>query len=155
MHTTTPHHNKTHHTKPSQTKCAGILQGILHTPLPILHPTDFAATELNTFLCASRPPVSSPPPPYPHPCPPHTHSGILRLVSEAQSSEAPVQRLADTIAGRFCYGVMAAAASTFAFGYVPPGGTGGGQRARPESAEHTSLGPLGPTQRGLPNLTLI
>lgn len=31
-------------------------------------------------------------------------SGLARLVSEAQSKEAPVQRLADEVAGRFCYG---------------------------------------------------
>lgn len=42
-------------------------------------------------------------------------TGIARLVSEAQSREAPVQRLADAVAGRFCYGVMAASAATFAF----------------------------------------
>ena len=41
--------------------------------------------------------------------------GIGRLVAEAQSREAPVQRLADAVAGRFCYGVMAASALTFAF----------------------------------------
>ncbi len=31
-------------------------------------------------------------------------AGLARLVSEAQSKEAPVQRLADMVAGRFCYG---------------------------------------------------
>jgi Cu2+-exporting ATPase len=44
-----------------------------------------------------------------------TFAGIGRLVSEAQSREAPVQRLADAVAGKFCYGVMAAAAATFTF----------------------------------------
>ena len=44
-----------------------------------------------------------------------TLAGIGRLVSEAQSREAPVQRLADAVAGKFCYGVMAAAAATFTF----------------------------------------
>ncbi|KAI8473681.1 MAG: heavy metal translocatin [Monoraphidium minutum] len=44
-----------------------------------------------------------------------TLAGIGRLVAEAQSREAPVQRLADAVAGRFCYGVMAASAATFAF----------------------------------------
>ncbi|GBF96439.1 copper-transporting ATPase chloroplastic [Raphidocelis subcapitata] len=44
-----------------------------------------------------------------------TLAGIGRLVAEAQSREAPVQRLADAVAGRFCYGVMAASALTFAF----------------------------------------
>lgn len=38
-----------------------------------------------------------------------------RLVADAQAREAPVQRLADVVAGRFCYGVMAASAATFGF----------------------------------------
>ncbi|EIE25451.1 heavy metal translocatin [Coccomyxa subellipsoidea C-169] len=42
-------------------------------------------------------------------------AGIGRLVAAAQAREAPVQRLADTIAGRFCFSVMAASAATFAF----------------------------------------
>eukprot|EP00775_Hariotina_reticulata_P002843 gene2843-3136_t len=41
--------------------------------------------------------------------------GIGRLVAAAQSREAPVQRVADAVAGKFCYGVMAASAATFAF----------------------------------------
>ena len=44
-----------------------------------------------------------------------TLAGIARLVSDAQSREAPAQRLADVVAGKFCYGVMAASAATFAF----------------------------------------
>ena len=36
-------------------------------------------------------------------------------MADAQSREAPVQRLADVVAGRFCYGVMAASSATFAF----------------------------------------
>ncbi len=44
-----------------------------------------------------------------------TLASIARLVAEAQSREAPVQRLADMVAGRFCYGVMSASALTFAF----------------------------------------
>ena len=44
-----------------------------------------------------------------------TLSGIGRLVAAAQAREAPVQRLADTIAGRFCYTVIGASAATFAF----------------------------------------
>ncbi|BDA41935.1 probable copper-transporting ATPase SynA [Coccomyxa sp. Obi] len=44
-----------------------------------------------------------------------TLAGIGRLVAAAQVREAPVQRLADTIAGRFCFSVMAASAATFAF----------------------------------------
>ena len=44
-----------------------------------------------------------------------TLASIGRMVAEAQSREAPVQRLADMVAGRFCYGVMSASALTFAF----------------------------------------
>ncbi|KAF5827577.1 HAD-like domain-containing protein [Dunaliella salina] len=44
-----------------------------------------------------------------------TLAGIAHMVEEAQINEAPVQRLADAVAGRFCYGVMAASAATFAF----------------------------------------
>ncbi|KAK9846485.1 hypothetical protein WJX81_005091 [Elliptochloris bilobata] len=44
-----------------------------------------------------------------------TLAGIARLVTAAQAREAPVQRLADAVAGRFCYSVMAASAATFAF----------------------------------------
>ncbi|XP_078444885.1 P-type ATP-ase 1 isoform X2 [Wolffia australiana] len=40
---------------------------------------------------------------------------IVRMVEEAQSREAPVQRLADEISGRFTYGVMTASAATFMF----------------------------------------
>ncbi|XP_062176671.1 copper-transporting ATPase PAA1, chloroplastic [Alnus glutinosa] len=40
---------------------------------------------------------------------------IVRLVEEAQSREAPVQRLADKVSGHFTYGVMALSASTFVF----------------------------------------
>ena len=57
-----------------------------------------------------------------------TLSGIGRLVAAAQAREAPVQRLADTIAGRFCYTVIGASAATFAFwslaGAVPLTGLG-------------------------------
>ena len=44
-----------------------------------------------------------------------TLAGIARLVADAQALEAPVQRLADAVSGRFCYGVMAASAATLAF----------------------------------------
>ena len=44
-----------------------------------------------------------------------TLGGIARLVMEAQAKEAPVQRLADRVAGRFSYGIMGAAALTFVF----------------------------------------
>ncbi|KAL3538635.1 hypothetical protein ACH5RR_002001 [Cinchona calisaya] len=40
---------------------------------------------------------------------------IVRMVEEAQTREAPVQRLADKIAGHFTYGVMALSAATFVF----------------------------------------
>ncbi|WOL08706.1 copper-transporting ATPase PAA1, chloroplastic [Canna indica] len=40
---------------------------------------------------------------------------IIRLVESAQTREAPVQRLADKVAGHFTYGVMALSAATFAF----------------------------------------
>ncbi|XWS68297.1 hypothetical protein CRYUN_Cryun04dG0078700 [Craigia yunnanensis] len=40
---------------------------------------------------------------------------IVRLVEEAQSREAPVQRLADKVSGHFTYGVMALSAVTFMF----------------------------------------
>lgn len=46
-----------------------------------------------------------------------TLSRIGRLVAEAQGREAPIQRLADRVAGWFCYGVMSASAFTFAFWY--------------------------------------
>ncbi|KAK9007817.1 hypothetical protein V6N11_074734 [Hibiscus sabdariffa] len=40
---------------------------------------------------------------------------IVRLVEEAQNREAPVQRLADKVAGHFTYGVMALSVATFMF----------------------------------------
>ncbi|CAI5511820.1 unnamed protein product [Closterium sp. Naga37s-1] len=40
---------------------------------------------------------------------------IVRMVEEAQGRQAPVQRFADQISGKFCYGVMGIAAATFAF----------------------------------------
>ncbi|KAI4376451.1 hypothetical protein MLD38_014212 [Melastoma candidum] len=46
-----------------------------------------------------------------------TISKIFRMVEEAQAREAPVQRLADSIAGPFVYGVMTLSAATFAFWY--------------------------------------
>ena len=42
---------------------------------------------------------------------------IVALVEEAQTRKAPVQKLADTVAGYFTYGVMAIAALTFLFWY--------------------------------------
>ncbi|KAL2609919.1 hypothetical protein R1flu_028492 [Riccia fluitans] len=40
---------------------------------------------------------------------------IVRMVEDAQTRQAPVQRLADEVAGKFCYGVMALSGATFAF----------------------------------------
>lgn len=54
-------------------------------------------------------------PPTPSCAASHLIPSIGRLVADAQAREAPVQRLADVVAGRFCYGVMAASATTFAF----------------------------------------
>lgn len=42
-------------------------------------------------------------------------SDIVQMVEEAQAREAPVQRLADSIAGPFAYTIMAASAATFLF----------------------------------------
>lgn len=42
-------------------------------------------------------------------------SDILHLVEEAQTRAAPVQRLADKVAGNFTYGVMALSAATYMF----------------------------------------
>ncbi|URE28468.1 E1-E2 ATPase [Musa troglodytarum] len=46
-----------------------------------------------------------------------TISKIVRMVEEAQAHQAPIQRLADSIAGPFVYSVMALSAATFAFWY--------------------------------------
>ena len=42
---------------------------------------------------------------------------IINLVEDAQTNKAPVQKIADTIAGYFAYGVMAIATITFCFWY--------------------------------------
>ncbi|XP_061374837.1 copper-transporting ATPase PAA2, chloroplastic isoform X2 [Gastrolobium bilobum] len=44
-------------------------------------------------------------------------AGTINWVEDAQSREAPVQRLADSIAGPFVYSVMTLSAATFAFWY--------------------------------------
>ena len=41
---------------------------------------------------------------------------IIRLVEQAQARRAPIQGLADRVAGRFCYGVIALAVATFCSG---------------------------------------
>ena len=46
-----------------------------------------------------------------------TLAKIINLVEDAQTNKAPVQKLADTIAGYFAYGVMAIATLTFCFWY--------------------------------------
>lgn len=46
-----------------------------------------------------------------------TLAKIINLVEDAQTRKAPVQKLADTIAGYFAYGVMAIATLTFGFWY--------------------------------------
>ncbi|PKA53573.1 Copper-transporting ATPase PAA2, chloroplastic [Apostasia shenzhenica] len=46
-----------------------------------------------------------------------TISKIIRMVEDAQAHEAPIQRLADSIAGPFVYCVMTLSAATFTFWY--------------------------------------
>ena len=43
---------------------------------------------------------------------------IIRLVEQAQARRAPIQGLADRVAGRFCYSVMALALATFLFWWL-------------------------------------
>jgi hypothetical protein len=40
---------------------------------------------------------------------------IVRLVEQAQARTAPIQRLADTVSGKFAYGVMGLSAATLLF----------------------------------------
>ena len=43
---------------------------------------------------------------------------IIRLVEQAQARRAPIQGLADRVAGRFCYGVIGLAVTTFLFWWL-------------------------------------
>ena len=43
---------------------------------------------------------------------------IIRLVEQAQARRAPIQGLADRVAGRFCYGVIALAIAAFLFWWL-------------------------------------
>ncbi|MCB4376577.1 heavy metal translocating P-type ATPase [Synechococcus sp. MU1650] len=43
---------------------------------------------------------------------------IIRLVEQAQARRAPIQGLADRVAGRFCYGVIGLALATFLFWWL-------------------------------------
>lgn len=43
---------------------------------------------------------------------------LVHLVEQAQSRKAPIQRLADQVAGQFCYGVLALAAVTLLFWWL-------------------------------------
>ena len=47
-----------------------------------------------------------------------TLAQIVAMVEAAQTRKAPVQKLADTVAGYFTYGVMILAAGTFGFWYI-------------------------------------
>jgi heavy metal translocating P-type ATPase len=56
-------------------------------------------------------------------------AGIVRLVEEAQGRKAPVQRLADSLAGRLVPAVLAVAGLTFAAWWLGGGDPGGGVMA--------------------------
>jgi Cu2+-exporting ATPase len=59
-----------------------------------------------------------------------TLAQVIRLVEEAQARKAPIQRIADQVAGYFTYGVVTLAILTFAFWYwigIPLWGSGGAE----------------------------
>ncbi|PNH07920.1 Copper-transporting ATPase PAA1, chloroplastic, partial [Tetrabaena socialis] len=62
---------------------------------------------------------------------------IVRMVEAAQARTAPIQRLADTVAGKFAYGVMGLSAATFAFWALA------GTRLFPQVLAPAAAGPAG------------
>ncbi|GLI68631.1 hypothetical protein VaNZ11_013109 [Volvox africanus] len=62
---------------------------------------------------------------------------IVRMVEVAQARTAPIQRLADTVAGKFAYGVMGLSAATFAFWAAV------GTRVFPQVLAASATGPAG------------
>ena len=59
-----------------------------------------------------------------------TLAQVIRLVEEAQARKAPIQRIADQVAGYFTYGVVTLAILTFGFWYwigIPLWGSGGAE----------------------------
>ncbi|GIL67851.1 hypothetical protein Vafri_21137 [Volvox africanus] len=62
---------------------------------------------------------------------------IVRMVEVAQARTAPIQRLADTVAGKFAYGVMGLSAATFAFWATV------GTRVFPQVLAASAAGPAG------------
>eukprot|EP00198_Chlamydomonas_reinhardtii_P013234 XP_001702571.1 heavy metal transporting ATPase [Chlamydomonas reinhardtii] len=62
---------------------------------------------------------------------------IVRMVEAAQARTAPIQRLADTVAGKFAYGVMGLSAATFAFWATV------GTRLFPQVLAGAAAGPAG------------
>ena len=86
---------------------------------------------------------------------------IIRLVEQAQARRAPIQGLADRVAGRFCYGVVALATATFLFWWligtelwpqvlhVPSAAMASMDHAAMGHAHHAGLGSGAATPMGL------